>query len=291
MQIRTDNLESVKPFLKKLYRPAFDSHKGQNGKVLIIGGSSLFHAASIWAAEVASHFVDMVHYSSTEENMEIFKDLKKKFRGGIVVPQKDLENYIEEDDVILIGPGMVREFPPEEAKYAQEIVKKIADKFPQKRIVMDAGALQVLNPKTLLKFKKKPILTPHQKEFERLFGIDVSKMGDQQTAKTVNEKAREFNCIIVLKKVSIFISDGEGEYIVEGGNAGLTKGGTGDVLAGLIASFYAKNDAVMSSILAAWVLKRTAETLFLTKGYWYNINNLIENIADTLYSSLKEANL
>ena len=85
-----------------------NSHKGQNGRVLIIGGSSLFHSSSIWAAEIASYFVDIVHYSSTKENNEIFLSLKKKFRNGIVVEQKDLDEYVKEDDAILVGPGMLR---------------------------------------------------------------------------------------------------------------------------------------------------------------------------------------
>ena len=50
--------------LKKLYRPAQDSHKGQNGKLLLIGGSKLFHAASLWPLTVASRVCDMVFYAS-----------------------------------------------------------------------------------------------------------------------------------------------------------------------------------------------------------------------------------
>src|SRR4030042_3221729 len=96
--------------IKKSFIQKPDSHKGQNGKILIIGGSSLFHSASIWAAEIASYFVDIVHYSSTVENNEVFLALKKKFRNGIVVSQKDLLHYIQEDDAILVGPGMIREF-------------------------------------------------------------------------------------------------------------------------------------------------------------------------------------
>ena len=289
MVIKTDDSKAIRPFLEKLYKPPFDSHKGQNGKVLIIGGSSLFHAASIWAAEVSTHFVDMVHYASTEENNEILKDLKKKFRGGMVVSRNHLDDYMKEDEVILIGPGMVREHPKEEAEYTKKIVEEVAEKFPNKRFVFDAGAIQVMDPKILLKFKEKPIVTPHQQEFKKLFGENVSEKDDKETEGVVKRTAKNYNCIIVLKKVSIFVSDGVESYIIEGGNAGLTKGGTGDVLAGLITSLYAKNDPILSSILAAWVLKRTAERLFLTKGYWYNINNLIENIADTLYSALKEA--
>src|SRR3989338_11306041 len=98
----------MEEFLKKLYLPKEDSHKGQNGRLLIIGGSHLFHSASLWALKVASRIVDLVHYSSVEENNEIVRKLREEFRDGIVVHRKDLESYIEEDDCILIGPGMVR---------------------------------------------------------------------------------------------------------------------------------------------------------------------------------------
>jgi NAD(P)H-hydrate epimerase len=76
-----------------------------NGKVLIIGGSTLFHSASLWAAEIASYFVDMVHYSSTVENNEIFLKLKTIFRSGIIVHRKDLLHYVQEDDAILFRAG------------------------------------------------------------------------------------------------------------------------------------------------------------------------------------------
>ena len=121
MLIKTSNNNLIKTFLRKLTLPQPDSHKGQNGRVLIIGGSSLLHSASLWAAEVASHFCDMVHYSSTEENKEIFLSLKKKFHNGMVVPQEKLMNYVKEDNAILVGPGMMRE--GREAKYTYDLTK------------------------------------------------------------------------------------------------------------------------------------------------------------------------
>ncbi|MBI3342977.1 hypothetical protein HY032_02380, partial [Candidatus Gottesmanbacteria bacterium] len=94
--------------LQRLYVPPRESHKGQNGRLLVIGGSHLFHAASLWALTVASRIVDLVHYSSVPENNEIVQKAKEEFRNGIVVRREDLDLYIEEDDCILIGPGMER---------------------------------------------------------------------------------------------------------------------------------------------------------------------------------------
>lgn len=108
MFIKTSDINLIKPFVKQFVLPKSNSHKGQNGRVLIIGGSSLFHSSSIWAAEIASYFVDIVHYCSTKENNDIFLSLKKKFRNGIVIEQKDIDEYVKEDDVVLVGPGMLR---------------------------------------------------------------------------------------------------------------------------------------------------------------------------------------
>ncbi len=297
--VRASDPSQIKHFLKNLYLPSSNSHKGQNGRVLIIGGSSLFHAASIWAAEVASHFVDIVHYSSTVENEEIFLSLKKKFINGIVIPQKDLPCYVDEDDAILVGPGMIRSDKDQvlsikyqnwekiqktanEADYTYCLTKYLIDNFPHKKFVFDAGALQMMEKDWLLNLKTPPILTPHQGELKRLFGIDVSKSSLEEKQKIVQELAKQYRCVILLKGAGDIISDGENLIVVEGGNQGLTKGGTGDVLAGLTVSFYAKNPPLESCVFASFLLKKTGDQLSKTKGYWYNIDDIIKMIPDVL---------
>lgn len=286
MLIKTSDATSIHPFLKKLYVPKPDSHKGQNGKVLIIGGSSLFHAASIWAAEVSSYFVDMVHYSSTKENNEIFLSLKKKFHNGIVVAQKDLLDYVKEDDAVLVGPGMLRG-ESKEARFASNLIGELIKKFPTKKFVFDAGALQTMNAEWLKKLKQPAIITPQTKEFEKLFNLSLQEKSQDEKMRIVQKKAQEYKTIILLKTTFDIVSDGKNTFVIEGGNAGLTKGGTGDILAGLAVSFYAKSDPITASILASFVLKKTAETLSLRQGYWYNIKTVIEEIPKTLFDLSK----
>ncbi|QQS43841.1 NAD(P)H-hydrate dehydratase [Candidatus Roizmanbacteria bacterium] len=298
MKIRTEEAESVKTFLDKLYIPSEDSHKGKNGKVMIIGGSALFHAASLWAAEIASHFADMVHYSSTTENNEILLSLKKTFRNGIVVHQKDIPSYIEEDDAILIGPGMVRSDEQvhienlqsyeeiikitDEATYTKAITRYALSQFPDKKFVLDAGALQMMELRWIADCSVLPILTPHQLEFERLFGIRVTELPMEEKEKVVKEQAKKHRCVILLKAIKDIVSDGETVITIEGGNQGLTKGGTGDVLAGLIVSLYAKNDPVTSALIASFLEKKAADKLMSSKGLWYNVADLIETIPTIL---------
>ncbi|VVA43435.1 ADP-dependent (S)-NAD(P)H-hydrate dehydratase [Candidatus Roizmanbacteria bacterium] len=284
MLIKTSNTKLVKSFLSKLSLPQPNSHKGQNGKVLIIGGSSLFHSASLWAAEVASHFCDMVHYSSTVENEKIFLSLRKKFHNGMIVPQEKLMEYVKEDDVILVGPGMMRE--GKEAKYTYDLTKSLIENFPEKQFVFDAGALQMMDKEWLSKLKTPAIITPHQKEFETLFGKSILDLQLEEKIKLVQAKAKKYQVIILLKAITDIISDGKETYLIEGGNAGLTKGGTGDILAGLTTALSANNSAFVSAVTASILLKKTGDKLFQSKGYWYNISNIIESIPEVLKENI-----
>jgi len=285
MIIKTSDTKLVQTFLNKLNLLQSNSHKGQNGRVLIIGGSSLFHSASLWAAEVASHFCDMVHYSSTEENQEIFLSLKKKFQNGMIVPQEKLMEYVKEDDAILVGSGMMRE--GKEAEYTFNLTKSLIENFPDKQFIFDAGALQVMDPSWLLKLKKPAVITPHQKEFETLFGKSILNLSVEEKARLVQAIAKKYKVTILLKAIVDIISDGNEVYLVEGGNAGLTKGGTGDILAGLTTALSTNNLALTSAISASILLKKTGEKLFQSKGYWYNVSNIIETIPEVLKENLE----
>jgi NAD(P)H-hydrate epimerase len=284
MFIKTSDINTIKSIFSKINLPKSNSHKGQNGRVLIIGGSSLFHSASLWAAEIASHFVDMVHYSSTKENEEIFLSLKKKFRNGMIVPQEKLMEYVKEDNAILVGSGMMRD--GKEAKYTFNLTKSLIENFPDKQFVFDAGALQMMKSEWLLSLKKPAVVTPHKTEFEKLFDVSIHRSSMEEKIKCVQEMAKKYQVIILLKAVVDIISDGKQTYVVKGGNAGLTKGGTGDILAGLTTALSATNPALISAVSASILLKVTGDKLFQSKGYWYNIDNIIETIPEVLTRSV-----
>jgi NAD(P)H-hydrate epimerase len=269
--------------------------------VLIIGGSSLFHGAVIWAAEAASLLADMVHVASTEENNDIIRSLKVKWQTGIVIHQTDIPEYAHEDGVILVGNGMMRDSGAlklqevagdtawddivaikNEGMFTREAVYHLICSFPDKQFVFDAGALQMMNPGWLKKVNVRSIITPHQKEFTTLFGIDLTQLSIEDKQSVVIETARKYNCIIVLKAVEDIITDGTQCVRVVGGNAGLTKGGTGDILAGIIAGLVSTSDAFASAVCGSYMLKKTADTLFTMKGYWYSVHEILDELPHTL---------
>lgn len=251
--------------LKKLYIPSKSSHKGENGKLMIIAGSVLFHAASLWPLEVASRIVDMVFYCSVSANNEIVQNDKNRFRNGIVVERQNLEDYIKEADCILIGPGLPRGNGIEEGDDdTKELTESLLKKFPEKKWVIDGGSLQVINPDVL---PKTSIITPHKKEFETLFLLPP-------TFDNAKKMAQKYNITILLKGEEDIVCNENTQVLIKGGNQGMTKGGTGDVLAGLTASLYCKNDAFISATSSSFINKKAGEQLYQTMGLYYNASDL-----------------
>jgi len=275
-------VDPIKQAFTTLKLPAPDSHKGQNGKLLIIGGSKLFHAASKWSLDVASKIVDMVFYSSVPSNNRLVaKFLNNQFDGtleeqaknnfwqGIVVSRKKLKPYLEEADCILIGPGMER------SHYTARLSNRLLKQYPDKKWVIDAGALQMIKP-TLL--NANCIITPHQQEMALLNDKNPNFNPDNYTAQAT--------CLLKGQSDLIF-SHGQ-KIEIKGGNAGMTKGGTGDVLAGLVAALYCQNDAQTSAIAASQVNKLAGDKLYKTVGPYFNASDLVAMIPEILWQQRKQ---
>jgi NAD(P)H-hydrate epimerase len=273
--------------LKKLYIPLPASHKGQNGKVMVIAGSKLFHAAALWSLEAASHLTDMVYFASTHENNDIVLQAKNEFRSGIVVPRDKIHDYIREADSILIGPGLPRtEGQEQNDDSTREMTRTLLSRYNDKKWVIDGGSLQTMEADWI---PQGAILTPHQKEFSKLFSIsrsDLAVLKGPTLCEFIRKKATEHHCTIVLKGQTDIVCSPDQCVTIPGGNAGMTKGGTGDVLAGVAVGLYAKNDAFLSACAASYFNKRASENLYVTKGYWYSTSDLVDEIPRVMKKTL-----
>jgi hydroxyethylthiazole kinase-like uncharacterized protein yjeF len=268
--------EFDKKLLKKLYIPTANSKKGENGKVLIIAGSDLFHSPAFWAFEIASKIVDIVFFASTPLNNEVLKGLKGKFINGILVPRGRVYDYIDEADSILLGPGLPRDEGLEEGEESTKVITEtLLSKFPQKKWVVDGGSLQVIEPEIL---PENCIITPNRKEFEKLFDLRLKINDLRRNEEMILKMANKFNNTILLKGPVDIISNGKQTIQISGGNAGMTKGGTGDILAGLLTSFYAKNDAFLSASCASYINKKAGESLGKRTGIYFNASELASEI-------------
>ena len=273
-----------KEIFKGLYKPPKKSHKGQNGKLTIIGGSQLFHGASLWALRIASRIIDMVFYSTVKENENLTKKLKSEIYDFICVPRKELGNYIGESDAVLIGCGMERE------ENTFKITQHLLAKFPHKKWIIDAGSLQMMDPEWL-KNLSNVIITPHKKEFCQLFKTKIKNPVYLSHCTTqgagcrplenrvlIQQKAKEYGCTIVLKGPTDIICSPTSCLINQTGNEGMTKGGTGDVLAGLIAGLACKNNLFLAACAGTYINGLSGDSLYKKVGPYFNATDLCEEI-------------
>ncbi|OGH71195.1 MAG: NAD(P)H-hydrate dehydratase, partial [Candidatus Magasanikbacteria bacterium RIFCSPHIGHO2_02_FULL_44_13] len=232
--------------LKKLNKPDPTSHKGDNGRVLVIAGSEKYHGALLLAIQAASRIVDVVYVYTWEGNQRLVEQLKSEIAVFINIKSDELWEKVEQVDAILIGPGL------SEDKNTKKILEKILKKYYHKKIIVDATAAWVVDPKLL---HPNCVVTPHAVEFEHLFNCDP-------LADNVLKMAKYYQCVVVLKGKCDYVSDGKELYENRTGNVGMTKGGTGDVLAGLTAGFAAKNDQLTSALAGIYLSGLAGDKLF-----------------------------
>lgn len=290
--------------LRQLYIPPSNSSGEDNGQVTIIAGSELFHGAPMLATTVASRIVDMVFFSSPFEPLkEVADKVKSELFSFIWIPFNEIEKYIEKSDAILIGPGFMR-FANETTeqktlgrmrsfigrshedrvgKRTRRLTEYLLKKFSRKKWVIDGGSLQVMDANWI---PEGSIITPNRKELSLLFNLDL-KMSDLEKERAmIEDKAKKHKCVIVYKGPTTVISDGNDTICVEGGNAGLTKGGTGDTLAGLTVALLSKNEPILTACAASFIIKKTAEVLYEKVGTNFNSDDVAQTVPSVLFSLL-----
>ncbi len=249
------------------------SHKGENGKVAVIGGSTTIHGAPLLSALAAEAggadlvFVALPRLHQAVARMTSLNFQVHPFEGDELVADDVpvLLQLLATMDAAVIGPGLAR------TGDALAALKDLVTEAPC-ALVLDASALQ---PWTVDAVKgKNAVLTPHLGELERM-GIGEGDIG--ATAKAAG-------ITLCLKGPEDRIADVDGNVsAVTGGNAGLTVGGTGDALAGLIGGLLAQRvPAPDACRIASTVIKRAGETLFRESGYAYTAEDVIDLIPELL---------
>ena len=257
-------------------RRAADSHKGDNGTVAIVGGSSRWHGAPLFSALAAeASGVDLLHVWVPAVHHELAKATSLNFQvhpfGAAKTDElspRDTARIVEAlatVDAVVIGPGLSRS--PSALRTLMSLLSEVPCPM-----VIDASALQVGTLKAVS--GRNAVLTPHLGELERM-GVDL---------KDISRACSEHGCTILLKGKEdvVYNSDGSSKKI-EGGNAGLTVGGTGDALAGLTAGLIAQGLGQKEACeQASTVIKRAGDLLFETKGYAYTSRDVIALIPSML---------
>ncbi len=258
--------------VRQIQAPTRFSHKWNNGAVLVMGGSHRYHGAPLLAMQTAARFVDMVHFASPENFRNILPRMRGKLMEFIPVFSKELAAYIGHSDVVLMGPGL------EVNQKNKRVVNRLLRQFPNKRFILDAGALRLADKRA---FQPQHIVTPNPREFLDVFGL-------LRTPASVRAVAKKFKITVIAKGAKSFIATPSQFAENTIGHPGLTKGGTGDVLAGLIAAFYTKNDAWLSCKAAAYLVGKTSTILARKQSFAYSASDLLEKIPEN-FGALRKA--
>lgn len=272
------NGKAVRKFFTEKRRP--DSHKGENGTCLVIGGSADFVGAPALAAMAALSClragVDICIVAAPENPGWVINSyspdlIVKKFPGNTFA-KKHLRQAIgvqKKADVTLIGPGLGRS--RQTLGFAREFAKR-----NKKPIVIDADALRACAG---MKFRAQTAITPHAKEFEVFTGTQIIGLGMGKKIMIAKRAAREHNCTILLKGHGDIITDGYRVFINRTGNAGMTVGGTGDVLAGLCTGFIALGaEPFGAACAAAYVNGKIGAKLLGKMGYSFIASDFLREI-------------
>ncbi|UWX62334.1 NAD(P)H-hydrate dehydratase [Chryseobacterium oranimense] len=251
----TDDFVIDDPVIENIFKPRSEfSHKGTYGKVTIAAGSYGKIGAAVLATKSAlksgAGLIFTLAPSCGYEILQTSCPEAMFIKGG--------ENYIdhfdiEKDTVAGIGPGLG----------THEVTEKGLLDFLREYhhpVVLDADALNILSKdsENLKLIPEQSVITPHPKEFERLFG---STLNSFERLKLACEKAAEFNIYIVLKDhhTQVISPDGNVFYNITG-NSGLAKGGSGDILTGILSSLIAQGYSHKNAcILGVWFHGKAAD--------------------------------
>ena len=206
-----------------------DSHKGENGKVMVIGGSTMFHGAPILCSLAAEHTgVDLVFPFMPKSQLEASKTyslnfILQSFKEDVLSSKdvKNILNFSKQVSCVVIGPGLGT------ATKTKTAVKSILSHLRVPTVV-DASALMYTNH-----LPEVCVLTPHRGEF-------LNMTGDDPTAKNVQKWSKNLKATIVCKGPKDIIADNDEIAINNTGNSLMTVGGTGDVLSGFIGGLIAQ---------------------------------------------------
>ena len=270
----------------KTLKSVGSKYSGQSptgGGVTIIGGSELFHGAPLMALKAASRIVSMVYFSTPDEDKEIANKLKTSLFNFIWVPYGDVESYIAKSEAVLIGPGMMRSHVNEhgfvcddQGKKTRNLTLNLFRKSPDSCWVVDGGALQVISVDEL---PKKAMISPNKKEFLMLFGEEMETDIDKR-AEQIWRMAKKHDLTILTKDEISLVSDGVRTVKILGGNEGLVKGTTGDLIAGILVGFMAKDDPLFSACAASYLTKKAAERLAETRGLMFNTDDVVDKVPE-----------
>ncbi len=258
--IEDDDIKALMPG-----RPA-DGHKGVFGHLALACGSAGMGGAAALAGMGALRLGAGLVTACLPQNLaqgfeagckEVMTvDLDSTDTGAIAASAADrFIEFAQGKTAILMGPGLGKE--PSTKSFAHRVIQETD--IP---MVIDADGLNLLgrDSQLLINRKSTTIITPHPGEMARLTGKTIAQIQSDRV-KSASEYAKKTGAVVVLKGAATIIALPDGEnYLIPTGNHGLASGGTGDVLAGMIAGLLAQGaKPVNAAICGAYIHGKAAD--------------------------------
>ena len=252
-----EGINEIDEQMQKLFpKREKNSHKGNYGKIGIIGGSSGM-AGSVFMSSMASMRTGAgLSYIIAPQSISKILQIKANEQ---IIKEIDCTNFyynnkiisqildeVKNLDVLVIGPGMGKGSNLNKLIY--EIIKNTS--MP---ILIDADGLNALSEDlSILNTDNNIILKPHIGEFSRLTHLSIAEI-KKDKRRLAEEFARDHNLILVLKSDETIVADGENTYINKIGNPGMATAGSGDVLTGIIAALINRIDIYNAAKLGVYL--------------------------------------
>lgn len=231
-----------------------NTNKGTFGRLLaVVGSKNMTGAAALSALGALRSGVGLLNIASERSVLDV---LKNKLDEPICTDIEAVDGVLAKASALLIGCGIGRN------KLIDEKVYSLISTY-KGQIILDADGINAVsdNINVLKKTAKPPILTPHPLEFARLTGMTVDEVSADRIG-TARRFAEKFGCVVVLKGAATVVTDGSFVYVNDTGNSGLSKGGSGDVLAGVISSLAAQGiPAIDAAVAGVYVHGLAADRL------------------------------
>jgi NAD(P)H-hydrate epimerase len=280
-------------------KPKKESHKGENGVVLIIGGGPYIGAPAMSGLAALRTGADLVIIATpknvaraiTSFSPQLIKPLRlakeiSKLSPNLIVKELNKEDILVSEDIIIInkvlqkadsviiGPGLGSD--PATKKAILKIIQNCSKL--RKAMVIDADAIQVVSKKPEIINNSETVITPHTGEFNQLTN---EKLTDNlhDRIKLVKKWAKKLEVTILLKGSTDIIGNKNETKLNDIHNPAMTVGGTGDVLAGIIGSLLSKNvESYNAARMGAFINGKAGNLAFKKYSYGLIATDIIEQI-------------
>ena len=285
--LETPDLISINDdMIKKIsFSRKISSRKGDNGIVLIVGGNRIYHGAPILASMAALRSgTDLVYTAIPSVNVEATRSFSPNL---IVLPLVDekltmgsasrlIKTLPKKVDSATIGMGM--------SIAKKEALMSLIEKLLKNgtKLVLDASALM---PEILPKIKETGcIITPHGGEYMRIFKTELKNHHNNENEQIADvlKNANKYGITIILKGWKNIISNGELTAVIERSTPAMTVGGTGDVLAGLVAGLFSKMNSFDAACTAVYFNGLAAIMAYQKVGLHMVATDLLDNLPQVI---------